>query len=47
MAQFTLDATTEVGKITLANFEEIKKDLYALLPDSQHWWPAVYGHYGS
>ncbi len=24
----------------------IKKDLYALMTDSQAWWPADYGHYG-
>lgn len=33
MAQFTLDAKTEVGKITLANFEEIKKDLTTALQE--------------
>ena len=25
---------------------ELKKDLYALMTDSQDWWPADYGHYG-
>ena len=24
----------------------LKKDLYALMTDSQEWWPADYGHYG-
>jgi len=24
----------------------VKKDLYALMTDSQAWWPADYGHYG-
>src|SRR5512134_3041175 len=24
----------------------VKKDLYALMTDSQKWWPADYGHYG-
>ena len=24
----------------------LKKDLYALMTDSQDWWPADYGHYG-
>ncbi|MHB1145141.1 MAG: catalase/peroxidase HPI [Thiobacillus sp.] len=24
----------------------VKKDLYALMTDSQDWWPADYGHYG-
>ena len=26
--------------------EAVKKDLYALMTDSQPWWPADYGHYG-
>ncbi|MBM3712135.1 MAG: catalase/peroxidase HPI [Actinobacteria bacterium] len=25
----------------------VKKDLYALMTDSQEWWPADWGHYGS
>jgi catalase-peroxidase len=25
----------------------LKKDLYALMTDSQDWWPADYGHYGA
>ncbi len=28
------------------DFESLKKDLYALMTDSQDWWPADYGHYG-
>ena len=28
------------------DLEELKKDLYALMTDSQEWWPADYGHYG-
>jgi len=28
------------------DFKAIKKDLYALMTDSQEWWPADYGHYG-
>jgi catalase-peroxidase len=28
------------------DLEALKKDLYALLTDSQDWWPADYGHYG-
>jgi len=28
------------------DLEAIKKDLYALMTDSQDWWPADYGHYG-
>jgi len=26
--------------------EAVRKDLYALMTDSQEWWPADYGHYG-
>ena len=28
------------------NLGELKKDLVALMTDSQEWWPADYGHYG-
>lgn len=28
------------------DFEGIKKDLHALMTDSQDWWPADWGHYG-
>ncbi len=28
------------------DLEDVKKDLYALMTDSQDWWPADYGHYG-
>ena len=28
------------------NYGELKKDLTALMTDSQDWWPADYGHYG-
>src|SRR6056297_11757 len=28
------------------DLREIKKDLTALMTDSQDWWPADYGHYG-
>lgn len=28
------------------DFEELKKDLTALMTDSQDWWPADFGHYG-
>ena len=28
------------------NLDELKKDLVALMTDSQEWWPADYGHYG-
>ena len=28
------------------NFKALKKDLYALMTDSQEWWPADWGHYG-
>ena len=26
--------------------KEVKKDIFALMTDSQDWWPADYGHYG-
>ena len=28
------------------DFQALKKDLYALMTDSQPWWPADFGHYG-
>ena len=28
------------------DFQALKKDLYALMTDSQEWWPADFGHYG-
>jgi catalase-peroxidase len=28
------------------DLDAVKKDLYALMTDSQPWWPADYGHYG-
>ncbi|MEI6039651.1 MAG: peroxidase family protein, partial [Actinomycetes bacterium] len=28
------------------NLQILKKDLYALMTDSQDWWPADWGHYG-
>jgi catalase-peroxidase len=33
----------EFAKLDL---DALKKDLYALMTDSQDWWPADYGHYG-
>ena len=33
----------EVAKLDLA---EVKKDITAVLTDSQDWWPADYGNYG-
>ena len=37
------DYAKEFGKL---NLRALKKDLYALMTDSQDWWPADYGHYG-
>jgi len=28
------------------DLDAVKQDLYALMNDSQEWWPADYGHYG-
>ena len=28
------------------DLEAVKKDLFALMTDSQEWWPADFGHYG-
>jgi catalase-peroxidase len=28
------------------DFEAVKKDVHALMTDSQSWWPADWGHYG-
>jgi catalase-peroxidase len=28
------------------NLEAVRRDLFALMTDSQPWWPADYGHYG-
>jgi catalase-peroxidase len=28
------------------DYDALKKDLFALMKDSQSWWPADYGHYG-
>jgi catalase-peroxidase len=37
------DYAAEFEKLDL---EAVKKDLHALMTDSQDWWPADYGHYG-
>jgi catalase-peroxidase len=37
------DYAEEFKKLDLA---ALKKDLYALMTDSQQWWPADWGHYG-
>jgi catalase-peroxidase len=37
------DYRKEVKKL---DFKALKKDLHALMTDSQDWWPADWGHYG-
>ncbi|WP_081616577.1 MULTISPECIES: catalase/peroxidase HPI [unclassified Thioalkalivibrio] len=37
------DYRKEFQKLDL---QAVKQDLYALMTDSQDWWPADYGHYG-
>jgi len=37
------DYAEEFGKL---DFAALKKDLVALMTDSQDWWPADWGHYG-
>ena len=39
----SFDYAEEFGKL---DFEALKKDLHALMTNSQDWWPADYGHYG-
>jgi len=42
-----LDADFDYAKAFNAlDLESLKKDLHALMTDSQEWWPADYGHYG-
>ena len=33
-------------EVNRLDFEALKKDLHALMTDSQDWWPADWGHYG-
>ncbi len=35
-----------VEEFTNLDLNDLKKDIYALMTDSQSWWPADYGHYG-
>lgn len=37
------DYRTEVRKL---DFDQLKKDMHALMTESQEWWPADWGHYG-
>ena len=39
----SFDYASEFASLDL---EAVKKDLHALMTDSQPWWPADYGHYG-
>ncbi len=33
-------------EVKTLDFESVKKDMVALMTDSQDWWPADWGHYG-
>ncbi len=35
-----------IAEFKSLDLDAVKKDLYALMTDSQDWWPADYGHYG-
>ena len=35
-----------VDEFKKLDLKAVKKDLYALMTDSQDWWPADFGHYG-
>ncbi|MCB1002071.1 MAG: catalase-peroxidase, partial [Acidimicrobiales bacterium] len=37
------DYATEFARLDL---DELQRDLFAAMTDSQAWWPADYGHYG-
>jgi catalase-peroxidase len=40
------EAFNYVEEFKKLDLQALKKDLYALMTDSQDWWPADYGHYG-
>ena len=33
-------------QFNMLDLDSVKQDLFALMTDSQEWWPADYGHYG-
>ncbi len=39
-------AFSYAGEFKTLDLKALKQDLYALMTDSQDWWPADYGHYG-
>jgi catalase-peroxidase len=40
------EAFNYTGEFKKLDFKALKKDLRALMTDSQDWWPADFGHYG-
>ena len=40
------EAFNYAAEFKTLDLQAVKKDLFALMTDSQEWWPADYGHYG-
>ncbi|MBM4313822.1 MAG: catalase/peroxidase HPI [Deltaproteobacteria bacterium] len=40
------EAFNYAGEFKKLDLKALKKDLYAVMTDSQEWWPADWGHYG-
>ncbi len=40
------EAFNYIQEFKKLDYDQLKKDLHALMTDSQEWWPADFGHYG-